>query len=195
MTPEETPVTFRHPLTPLLSLALPLALAIAACSEEGPAGMRGLASTPLGSATLAPSAGPSTQATATPTSAPTATPTAAATAVATLVTITPATVSLWLPAGLTGAYGTALDFPSTATLSAVVTFSNGSTGSAVTWQSLSPSWVAVSAQGVVSALATDALSVPPPTGVRVRATSQDGQASAERSIDLGTDGGVAVIVQ
>lgn len=183
-------------LSLLLALALPLTVgAIAACSEEGLSGVNGLGG-PAPGASASPSAtGTAPQATPTPTTMPTQTPTATPTPFATLVSITPASVKLWLPAGPTEGHGAALDYPSEATLKAVVTFSDGSTSSAVTWTSLAPSWVTVSEAGVVSAIATDALTVAAPTGVRVRATSLDGKASLDRSIDIATDGGVAVVVQ
>lgn len=187
-------MTSRRPL-PLLALTLPLILAaIAACSEEAPSGIRALLASPSGSSSPPP-AGASPGDTATPPTAPTAAPTAAPTPFSTLVTITPASVTLCLPDSLTAGHGAPIDLPSQATLKAVVTFSDGSTSSAVTWSSLSTAWVHVSSEGVVSAIATDALTVAAPVGVRVRASALDGKAGAFRDIDISTDGGVAVSVQ
>lgn len=128
---------------------------------------------------------------ATPSPSPAASTPPGSTVSAVGIAITPIQVSITLPAAA-GA-GEIANFPTSAQLSAVVTFSNGSRSSQVTWQSASPDIAVVNETGMVSAVA-------PGTGagpwiVVIRARSLDQKATATRNVTVTSEGRLKVDVE
>lgn len=181
---------------------LAAALAVAIAAVGGCTGEEGVAGLGLKRPTAAPSSGnlaggSSTPGSPSPTpsaSAPTPTPSPTPTpqAVALAVSISPATVQLSVPAGA-GA-GLPANYPTTAQLSALVTFSDGSTSSVATWVSSDPSVVAVGPTTGLVTVQGPGVGTGPWT-IPIQAYSADQKASGVRNVTVSAEGAVAIEAQ
>lgn len=184
-------------ILPAIASTIALAIAgVAGCSgtEEGLAGIGAKKPSPTSSALDGDVSGSDDDPAPTPSPTPTPSPSPSPTPqiVATSVSISPASLRLSVPAGIgTGALA---NYPTAATLSAIVTMSNGSTSSAVTWDSLDPVMATISATtGALSILAPGSGSGP--WTVQIKATSLDGKATGTRNVTVTYEGDVALTVE
>lgn len=187
-------------ILPTIAVAMTLAIAgLAGCTgtEDGLPGIGGKQPTPTPSGLKGgvggsddPAATPTPSPSPSPTATPSPTPTAQIVALA--VSITPSSLQLSVPAGL--GTGVAAGYPTSATLKAVVTLSDQSTSSAVTWVSLNPDIASIHAStGLLTVLAPGTGSGP--WTVQIQAISADTKVTGTRNVLVTAEGEVAIDVQ